>query len=301
MAGRLFTDTTEIFSIDRGDVIELSGRCYRVTGHEHESRFGIEGPKFWVKRAEDLETGEKKIIKLTFFESFEITLSGVRIRCYRNPEKESRVLELVKGRTGFMQGVTYRDVKGNNVRVLDVVLGENLYNYIASLRMPHQVYIETLLPGILKTLIGAFEGIVHMHAHGLKHGDIRTDHLMLERESGQGVWIDFDYDYDSPENPYGLDLLGMANLLIYAVGKGFHHARSILNDPICYGDLWDRLDPTDFSILDKWRFVNLRKLYPYIPPCLNDILLRFSEGAEVFYEYSEELLEDLNRCVESLF
>jgi len=54
-------------------------------------------------------------------------------------------------------------------------------------------------------------------------------------------------------------------------------------------------------MLDKWRLVNLRKLYPFIPPLLNDILLHFSRGAELYYEFSEELIEDLNRCTYTVF
>ena len=76
MEGRLITDTTEIFSIDYGDVLQIGERRYSVTGHEREFRFGLEDPKFWVKRAVDTETGEKKIIKLAFFESFETSFGN---------------------------------------------------------------------------------------------------------------------------------------------------------------------------------------------------------------------------------
>ena len=64
-----------------------------------------------------------------------------------------------------------------------------------------------------------------------------------------------------------------------------------------YGDLVSRVEPGDFSILNKRRFMNLRKLYPYIPVHMNDILAHFSMGAEIFYESMEEILEDLNRCL----
>ncbi len=39
--------------------------------------------------------------------------------------------------------------------------------------------------------------------------------------------------------------------------------------------------------------MNLRKLFPYIPESLNLILMHFAQGAEVFYETTEEILEDL--------
>ena len=70
MESRIITDTTDIFSVDYGDLLQVGEKCYRVTGHEREARFGMDEPKFWVKRVEDLETGEKKIIKLSFLEEF---------------------------------------------------------------------------------------------------------------------------------------------------------------------------------------------------------------------------------------
>ena len=84
------------------------------------------------------------------------------------------------------------------------------------------------------------------------------------------------------------------NILLYAIGKGFHNLHVIDKDSFIYGDLIDRLKPEDCSILHKWRLMNLRKLYPYIPIAINDILLHFSKGAELFYESVDEVLEDLN-------
>ena len=40
MNERIITDTSNIFSIDYGDLIVADGRHYRVTGHERERRFG---------------------------------------------------------------------------------------------------------------------------------------------------------------------------------------------------------------------------------------------------------------------
>ncbi|MFC1819621.1 hypothetical protein ACFLZG_00855 [Thermodesulfobacteriota bacterium] len=88
MKERSFKDTSNFFSIDYGDTILIGEKKYLVIGHERERRFGIEDPKFWVKRVVDSETGEKKIIKLSYFESFEIQLGGVKINRFRNPDKE---------------------------------------------------------------------------------------------------------------------------------------------------------------------------------------------------------------------
>ena len=301
MGGRWITDTSEFFSIDFGDVVQLGPKRFQITGHERERRFGMDEPKFWVKTAVDLDTGEKKILKLSFLESFETSLGGVKIRCFRNPEKEGDILELVRDHPLFMQGTSYRDEKGNNVRVLDIVRGSNLFVHLDSITVNYETYFQTVLPGILRKLLKAFEAIRFLHIHGFKHGDIRNDHLMMERETGNYVWIDFDYDYEASENPFGLDIFGLGNILLYTVGKGFHNLDRIMKDRVAYGDLVDHVKPSDFSILDKWRLVNLRKVYPCIPVMLNDVLLHFSRGAEVYYEFVEEIIEDLNRCMHSVF
>jgi serine/threonine protein kinase len=297
---RLFTDTTDFTSIEFGDEIVIGDSRYSVTGVERERRFGLEDPKFWVKRAVNVETGERKIIKLSFFESFYTSFGGVKIRCFRDPEKEAEILKLVKGHPFFMQGDSYYDEMGNNIRVLDIVRGHNFFLYMDGIRMPHQKYFQTALPEILKKLIEAFAAIKFIHRNGFRHGDIRSDHLMVNQKTGTYVWIDFDYDYTAHENPFGLDIFGLGNILAYAVGKGYHNHYMIRNDPYTYGDLKTRITEEDFSIIHKNRLLNLQKLYPYIPRMLNDIILHFSAGATIYYEVVDELLEDLNGYLRSL-
>ncbi|MGD2273030.1 MAG: protein kinase [Desulfobacterales bacterium] len=301
MRSRRFTDTSDFFSIDYGDEILIGGKSYVVKGFARESRFGMDDPKYWVKRVMDSETGERKIIKLTFLESFEITLGGVKIRCFRSPDKEGKILDLVQGHLSFMQGKAHIDEKGNNVRVLDVVSGPSFYSYIHNFKMIYEKYYFKVLPGILKNLVEAFEAVRFLHLNDFKHGDIRNDHIIVNRERAKYVWIDFDYDYEATENPFGLDILGLGNILIYAVGKGFHTLDLINREKKIYGDLIDRIDREDLSILDKRRFINLKKLFPLIPKSLNDILLHFSQGAEIYYELVEEMIEDLNRCLYTTF
>jgi hypothetical protein len=261
----------------------------------------MDDPKFWVKKVVDLDTGEKRILKLCFFESFVTTLTGVSIRCFRDPEKEARILELVRDHPHFMQGESLRDEKGNNIRILDVVNGQNLFVLIDSIAMGYEAYFHEVLPVFLRHLIKAFEAIRFLHRNGFRHGDIRNDHVIMQKETGNFVWIDFDYDYDARENPFGLDLFGMGNILLYLVGKGFHNLHSIRNEPEIYGDLAGHLEPGDFSILDRGRLTNLRKLYPIIPVALNDVLMHFSGKAGVYYEVTDEIIEDLNRCLYSSF
>ncbi|MBR9980934.1 MAG: serine/threonine protein kinase [Desulfatitalea sp.] len=297
---RVFTDTTEFFAIGPGDVILVGGKRYRVTGEEREYRFGIEDPKFWVKKAVDEESGARKILKLSFAETFFTDLGGVAVRCFRDPVKEGHILALVGDHPGFMHGFMCRDERNNPVRVLDIVRGTNFLNYIGTFRMTHEVYFWKTLPGVLQHLIEAFRAIGFLHANGFRHGDIRNDHVFVERGGGQYVWIDFDYDFEGMDNPFSLDIFGLGNLLIYAIGKGFHDYYMIRNEPFIYKDLADRLTLSDFSLLHTSRLVNLRKLYPYIPTMLNNILLNFSRGANVFYESAQEIIEDLEGYLESL-
>ncbi|MFC1493752.1 protein kinase [Thermodesulfobacteriota bacterium] len=301
MEQRIITDTSNFFSIDYGDIILIDNEKYKVTGHERERRFGVTDPKFWVKRAVDLKTDEKKIIKLSFFESFETKMGGVPITCFRSPDKEGKILELVKDHPGFMRGTVHRDIKGNNMRLIEPVRGPNFFIYIGSMDMDHKIYFNEILPGVLKKIVKAFEGIRFLHANGYKHGDIRNDHIIVEESSGNYVWIDFDYDFSTSENPWSLDIFGMGNILLNAVGKGFHNLDMIRDNKRIYGDLIDNLDKNDFSIFNKRRLMNLKKLYDYIPVPLNNMLIHFSRGTEIFYETSDEIIEDLNRCLYSFF
>ena len=298
--GRLITDTSNFFDIGPGDTLLVAGRRYLIKGEEREYRFGIEDPKFWVKKAVDGRTGERKIIKLRYDESFITDLGRIKIRCFRNSWKESDILKLVGNHVSFMHGVTYLDDHGNPVRVLDIVRGTNFLNYIGGFRMPHEKYFRTELPGILRKLIDAFQAIAFLHTHGFRHGDIRNDHVIVENGGGHYVWIDFDYEFDLPENPFSLDVFGLGNLLTYAIGKGFHDYYMIRNETYIYHDLADRLELEDFSLLHRSRLTNLRKMYPYIPPMLNNILMHFSRGAHVFYESVDEIIEDLNGYLSSL-
>ncbi len=301
MEERVVTDTTNFIAIDYGDVIFVDQKRYKVTGHEREGRFGMEDdPKFWVKKAVDLETGQKKIVKLSYFESFETSIGGIKISRFRNPDKEGDVLDLVKSHPYFMHGTVHRDSKGNNIRVLDIVRGTNFFIYVGTLEMDYETYFHTELFGILKNIVRAFEAIRFLHMNGLRHGDIRNDHIIVEENTGNYVWIDFDYDYQSSENPYGIDIFGLGNILIYAIGKGFH-THYALQDRSRYGELIDHVETEDFSLLDKGRFLNLKKMYPVIPSTLNDILMHFSKGTDVYYEFAEEIIEDLNRCLYGFF
>lgn len=303
MRERIFTDTSNFFGIDYGDIVHLGDKRYLIKGHEREERFGLDEPKFWVKKAVDLDTGERKILKLSFFESFETQIGHVKIPCFRHPDKEGQVLALVGDHPHFMHGTAYHDEKGNNVRVLDIVYGKNFYQYVNAITMDHREYFQKMLPKILNKLLKLFESLRLLHKNGLKHGDIRNDHVIIEQETQNYVWIDFDYDFDSVENPFSLDLIGLGNILTYAIGKGFHNLKEkdAGNGNLLYRKLIEKVQPEDFSIVHQWRFMNLKKLYPYIPQGLNDILAHFTLGSDIFYESVDEIVSDLKTCIYSDF
>ena len=152
-------------------------------------------------------------------------------------------------------------------------------------------------PEILDNYIECVEAIRFLHERGEKHGDIRRDHILLDRETGQWRWIDFDYNFRHRENMYGYDLFGLGNVFMYLVGMGdvLIQDLKISNHPALSG-----LSDDDTNIVFNNRVANLIKIYPYIPENLNRILMHFSKSANIFYDHTNQLLEDLNDFKSSL-
>lgn len=292
--GVIHTDTTEFTRIGYGDVIALGERYFLVLRDEAERRFGLEDPKFWVKRCRNLATGERNLLKLVFNESFPMTIGSMVVTCTRSPRKESRILDLVRGDDRFMQGETVPDVAGNPVRILDVVPGKRLDERIEALEMPHREYFFELFPDVLARFIEACEAIAWLHARNEKHGDVRRDHLYVRYETGTYTWIDFDYTFDFQDSPFGLDLFGLGNILQFLVGMGQHTTQSVSPE------IRETIVPDDCSIMFPNRIVNLRKLFPYIPDELTNVLLRFSLAANVYYDVTTDLIHDLARAHEAV-
>jgi len=290
--GRIVTDTTDFMAIGYGDVMKLGGLHYLVLRDEKERSFGIEDPKYWVKRCLELETGQNKIVKLVFYESFPVSLGEMQIQCYRSPRKEARILEIVQGDPRFMQGRCVQDDVGNEVRILDIVRGELWANQIHRIPLDHRHYTFEVLPGLIERFVGACDAIAMLHSRGENHGDIRRDHLWVESATSQLVWIDFDYTYEFHENPFGLDIFGLGNILLYLCGKGFCTRLSMAEEGFS-GNTDAVLESGDFSILFRHRLCNLRKVYPYLPEKLNHVLMHFSEASEIFYFHISEFLEDI--------
>jgi len=288
---KIITDTSDFFRVEYNDVVILGDTPYWVKRYEKEGRFGMDDePKYWVRRAVDLSDGSTKIIKLVFHEEFETRVGNVSIRCYRSPKKEARILDLVREHKNFMHGHWVLDAAGNNVRILEFIHGPRWDQIVEDYGADHHDYFHNHFPTVLDQFIELVTAIKFLHDHGEKHGDVRRDHILFDRERGCNRWIDFDYNYAHGESMFGFDLHGLGNILIFLTGRGdvlvpdlYHNQREI------FDTLWGE----DLNISYKNRVANLKKVYPYIPESLNLILLHFSYGAKIFYDTTDQMLNDL--------
>ncbi len=295
---RIITDTTEWMNIHRGHVIRLEGKDYVVRGNMNEPRFGIEDqPKMWVFSAIDLGTREEKIIKTVFNEEFTAHIGIFKIRCYRSQDKESKVLETVRGDMRFMQGETLYDEEGNNVRVIDYIKGKKFFHFVPNIEKAHLKYFEEDLPGILHKLYNAILAVQDLHKLGLNHGDIRNDHILIDAETGIYRWIDFDLNQDVMD----FDLWSIGNVLSYAVAKGIKSYEIVMKSKEFTNEVKHSLTFDDSSAFYEYRIMNLRKLYPYIPDKLSEILQHFTIRPKAFYCCIEELIEDFAEMLEKEF
>ena len=288
---KVITDTSDFFRVDYNDVVVLNSTPFWVKGYEKEGRFGLDDePKYWVRRAVELRSGETRILKLVFHETFITRVGAVEIKCFRSPRKEARILDLVREHPNFMHGRWVLDRAGNNVRILEYIRGRRYDLLLEELECGHEEYFFRHFPEILAVFIEMTRAIKFLHDRGEKHGDIRRDHILWDRESGTPRWIDFDYNYEHGESMFGFDLHGLGNILTYLTGRG-----DILVADLYHNErpLFDSLWGEDLNLSYKNRVANLQKIFPYIPNSLNRILLHFSHGATIFYENTGQMLEDL--------
>jgi hypothetical protein len=289
---KIHTDTSDFFRVDYNDVAVLAGIPYLIRNCEREGRFGLDDePKYWVKRAIDLTTGGTKIIKLVFHEQLTARVGDLTFECVRSPRKEAEVLALVRGRKHFMQGFAVTDSAGNIIRVLDYIIGRRLDTQILELRNDHKEYYVTHVPVLLKEYVELVKAIGFLHENGFRHGDIRRDHILIERGTGEPKWIDFDFDYRHESNMFGYDLFGLGNILIFIVGGGDVTVQDLASRE---SSSLPSLNHDDLNIIFNNRVANLQKVYPYIDDSLNYILLHFANGANLFYDTTEQLLADLS-------
>jgi serine/threonine protein kinase len=288
----IFRDTSDFYRIEYGDILILNSVPYLVRHNAKEGRFGLDDEvKFWVKRAIDLKTGQTKVIKMVFYEKFMAMVGGIEFECFRSPRKEARILNLVGNHPNFMHGFSVPDDKGNIVRVIDLIYGQTLADHVRDMAsgMSHETYFFNHFREILNNYIECAEAIRFLHEHGEKHGDVRRDHILADRDSGRCRWIDFDYKY-------GYDMFGLGNVLMYLAGMG-----DILIADLKRADspAFAALRNEDMNIVFNNRVANLKKIYPYIPEDFNRILMHFSRGANIFYDNTVQLLDDLNEFISS--
>ncbi|MEW6219658.1 MAG: hypothetical protein AB1634_09035 [Thermodesulfobacteriota bacterium] len=296
---KIVADTSDFFRVDYHDVVILGQTPYLISTCEREGRFGLDDePKHWVRRATDLDSGATVILKMVFLERFQARVGGIVFDCYRSPKKEARILDLVRGDLRFMQGRWVADAGGNVVRILDYIRGVRFDDWVLERAADHQRYFQSHLREVLVIFLELARAIAWLHEHGEKHGDIRRDHILLDRERGLCRWIDFDFDYvHHGESMAGYDLFGLGSILIFLVGGGDVTLDSLAATRPA---VVDRLRPEDGHIIFKNRVASLRKVYPYLPGSLDFILRHFSQGAEIFYDHADQFLADLGAAIADL-
>ncbi len=291
---RIITDTSEFIRVDYDDIVVLDNRPFLIRHNQKEGRFGMDDqPKFWVKNAIDLSDGSRKIIKLVFHERFQARIGDLFFDCVRSPSKEARILDLVREHVNFMHGYSVPDTASNIVRVIDFISGQTMADYSSCGAIKHEEYFSTSFPVILKEYIEAVRAILFLHRQNEIHGDIRRDHLLRDTDMKRLRWIDFDFAHGPNENKFVHDLFGLGNILMYIAG-GRDITMQVLQTEMPH--MCSAITADDLNIIFHNRIANLRKVFPYIPEALNRIFLHFSTGTKVYYDNTEELLDDLSRA-----
>jgi hypothetical protein len=294
----IVTDTTEWMNIHRGQVIRMNGTDLLVMGNAHETRFGIKDqPKYWVFTAFDLDSGARRVIKTVFHEEFNVRIGIFKIHCYRSPEKEGYVLDITRNDARFMQGVNLYDERQNLVRVLDFIRGETFFNRIAGIRKSHEQYFHEDLPAILWKLRDCIDAIAYLHENDTCHGDIRNDHIIIDADTGDYRWIDFDLKQDVSD----FDTWSIGNILNYAVAKGICSFHEVFRNPAVPDAVRNSLSSDDASAFYEYRIMNLRKLYPYIPDRLSELLQHFTIRPKVFYDRIRQFNEEYGEMLDTEF
>jgi serine/threonine protein kinase len=294
----IVTDTSDCMRIHRGHILRIGGSDFLIQGNLYETRFGIgDQPKYWVFGALEMLNGRHCILKTVFHEEFNVHIGVFKIRCYRSPEKEARVLDLVRGDRRFMQGYTRLDDRGNHVRIIDFIRGPSIFNYIHEMNKSHEQYFHEDLPGILWNLVDCMEAIQFLHDNDTCHGDIRNDHIIIDSETGEYRWIDFDLN----QHVLDFDVWSMGNILNYAVGKGINSFHIVMRSDQYDDRVKASLTSDDGSAFYEYRIINLKKLFPYVPDRLNDILMHFARKPRGNYLNMVELISDFCEMLEADF
>ncbi|MBT3233279.1 MAG: protein kinase [Calditrichaeota bacterium] len=292
---KIVSDTTDWMNITWGDVLYIGGRYYLLKGNMMEPRFGIDDqPKLWVFRAIDLETEKVKIIKTVFNEEFIAHIGFLKIRCYRSPEKEGKVLDVVRGNPFFMQGHPFIDSEGNNVRIIDFIHGKTLFHKIPSIEKDHKTYFHEDLPLIMQNLLLCLKSIAILHENDLCHGDIRNDHIIIDSETGTYRWIDFDLKQDVSD----FDIWSFGNIINYAVSKGIVTFKSILKDKSFSERVRKSLSMEHASAFYEYRIMDVGHIFPYVSKRLRNLLQHFTISPKSYFTKIDDLIDAFSEVVD---
>ena len=215
-------DTSDFFRVDYDDVVILDDVPYFVRNNEREGRFGLEDEqKFWVKRASNLLTGEVKILKWVFRERFEARIGNLVFECVRSPQKEARILELVRGRPDFMQGKTVLDSSGQPAPDPGLYQGQNAGpDHARTGQEPRGFFLSTTFPRCSTSLSASSRPSASCtsttRSTAISGGTISS----RTWRPGRYRWIDFDFNYRHGESRFGFDLFGLGNVLLFITGRG---------------------------------------------------------------------------------
>ena len=90
------------------------------------------------------------------------------------------------------------------------------------------------------------------------------------------------------------------NLLQFVIGKGLNPIGQIIQSDDFSQNVIDSLGPLDCGAYYTYRLMNLKKIYPYISPGLNEMLMRFSASSLRHYNQLWELMEVLREVITTL-
>jgi len=255
--------------------------------------FGLEDePKYWVRRAIDLEDGSTKILQARVHEKFETTIGEVVIERFRSPRKEARILDLVRGHRNFMHGSLVLDEAGNNVRILEYIRGRR-YDASLSISEPITTITSTHFPKVLEEYI-----------------ELVTAIQFLPRSRGKA------WRYQArPHHPGPGNRLQPVDRLRLQLSAWREHVQLRSAGPRQHPDLPGRprrhprdrtlpqhpkalqsLTSRDIAITFKNRVANVRKVLSVRAGFLEPDAPAFFRGAKVFYENSGRCSTDLARA-----
>lgn len=89
-------------------------------------------------------------------------------------------------------------------------------------------------------------------------------------------------------------------MLQFCIGMGTNTFHEVLGSDSFPEWIKNEISSDDASAFHKNRIINLRKLFPYIPERLNDILLHFAQNTSMFYDSIDQIVTDLEEALEEL-